>query len=160
MSELLTPTFILILLFSTIRSATPLLFAALGGMFSERSGVINIALEGLMLAGAFTAAVVTYELSNPYVGFIAGMAVGALVAFIFAIAVIKFEADQVVTGFAISLLMLGLPAGPRPRPLLEWNDFEGDPENLRDLLFEPTLFCELVATSAQAATDDLLAEKL
>ena len=110
MSELLTPTFILILLFSTIRSATPLLFAALGGMFSERSGVINIALEGLMLAGAFTAAVVTYELSNPYVGFIAGMAVGALVAFIFAIAVIKFEADQVVTGFAISLLMLGLPA--------------------------------------------------
>jgi simple sugar transport system permease protein len=110
MSEILTPTFILILLFSTIRSATPLLFAALGGMFSERSGVINIALEGLMLAGAFTAAVVTYELSNPYLGFIAGMAVGAIVALIFAFAVIRFEADQVVTGFAISLLMLGLPA--------------------------------------------------
>jgi general nucleoside transport system permease protein len=110
MSELLTPTFILILLFSTIRSATPLIFAALGGMFSERSGVINIALEGLMLAGAFTAAVVTYELNNPYLGFIAGMGIGAVVAMVFAIAVIKFEADQVVTGFAISLLMLGLPA--------------------------------------------------
>lgn len=110
MSELFTPTFILILLFSTIRSATPLIFAALGGMFSERAGVINIALEGLMLAGAFTAAVATYELSNPYLGFIAGMAVGAVVALGFAIAVIKFEADQVVTGFAVSLLMLGLPA--------------------------------------------------
>lgn len=110
MSDVLTPTFLLILLFSTIRLATPLIFAALGGMFSERAGVINIALEGLMLAGAFTAAVVTYELQNPYIGFVAGMAVGAVVALVFAVAVIKFEADQVVTGFAISLLMLGLPA--------------------------------------------------
>ena len=110
MSELLTPTFLLILLFSAIRLATPLIFAALGGMFSERAGVINIALEGLMLAGAFTAAVATYELQNPYLGFLCGIAVGAIVALVFAIAVIKFEADQVVTGFAISLLMLGLPA--------------------------------------------------
>ena len=110
MSEFLTPTIILILLFSTIRSATPLIFAALGGMFSERAGVINIALEGLMLAGAFTAAVATYELQNPYLGFFSAMVVGALVALVFAVAVIKFEADQVVTGFAISMLMLGLPA--------------------------------------------------
>ncbi len=110
MGELLTPTFLLILLFSSIRLATPLIFAALGGMFSERAGVINIALEGLMLAGAFTAAVATYQLQNPYLGFLCGMLVGAAVALVFAIAVIKFEADQVVTGFAISLLMLGLPA--------------------------------------------------
>ncbi|CAN5608415.1 ABC transporter permease [soil metagenome] len=110
MSELFTPSFLMILLFSSIRLATPLIFAALGGMFSERAGIINIALEGLMLAGAFTAAVATYELQNPYLGFLCGMAVGAIVAFIFAIAVIKFEADQVVTGFAVSLLMLGLPA--------------------------------------------------
>lgn len=110
MSELLTPTFALILLFSTIRLATPLIFAALGGLFSERAGVINIALEGLMLAGAFAAAVVTYETSNPYLGFLAGMVAGAIVALVFAIAVIKFEADQVVTGFAISMLMFGLPA--------------------------------------------------
>ena len=103
-------TFFLILLFSTIRLATPLLFAALGGLFSERSGVINIALEGLLLAGAFTAAVVTYETSNPYLGFVAAMASGAFVAAIFAVAVIHFEADQVVAGFAISMLMLGLPA--------------------------------------------------
>ncbi len=110
MGDILTPTFLLILLFSSIRLATPLIFAALGGMFSERAGVINIALEGLMLTGAFTAAVATYELSNPYLGFLCGVAAGAFVALVFAIAVIKFEADQVVAGFAVSLLMLGLPA--------------------------------------------------
>lgn len=110
MSDLITPTFLLILLFSTIRTATPLIFAALGGLFSERAGVINIALEGLMLAGAFTAAVVTYELQNPYIGFLCGLLAGAALAFVYAIAVIKFEADQVVTGFAVSLLMIGLPA--------------------------------------------------
>ncbi len=110
MSEVFTVTFLLIVIFSTIRLATPLIFAALGGMFSERAGVINIALEGLMLSGAFTAAVVTYELNNPYVGFLAGVVTGALVALIYAVAVIKFEADQVVAGFAINILMLGLPA--------------------------------------------------
>jgi simple sugar transport system permease protein len=101
MSELFTGTFLIIVFFSMIRSATPLIFAALGGLFSERSGVINIALEGLMLAGAFTAAVVTYEVKNPYIGFLAGLVTGAVVAAIYAIAVIKFEADQVVAGFAI-----------------------------------------------------------
>lgn len=110
MGELLTPTFLLILFFSTIRLATPLIFAALGGMFSERAGVINIALEGLMLAGAFTAAVTTISWENPYLGLLSAAIVGGLVALVFAVAVIKFEADQVVTGFAISLLMLGLPA--------------------------------------------------
>ncbi|MET0752950.1 MAG: ABC transporter permease, partial [Pyrinomonadaceae bacterium] len=76
--------FSIALIFSTIRFATPLLFAALGGMFSERSGVINIALEGLMLAGAFTAAVVTYETGNPFLGFACGMIAGAILAFFYA----------------------------------------------------------------------------
>jgi simple sugar transport system permease protein len=106
MSEILT----IALLFSAIRSATPLIFAALGGLFSERSGVINIALEGLMLAGAFTAAVITFETGNPYVGLVSGMAAGGVLAFVFAIACIRFEADQVVTGMAINFLMIGLPA--------------------------------------------------
>lgn len=94
---------------SAIRLATPLIFAALGGLFSERSGVINIALEGLMLVGAFTAAVATYELDNPYLGLLCGCVAGAATALVYAVAVIKFEADQVVTGFAINILMLGLP---------------------------------------------------
>lgn len=106
MSEIIT----FALFFSTIRFATPLIFAALGGMFSERSGVINIALEGLMLAGAFTAAVVTYETSNPYFGFLCGMIAGGALAAVYAISVIQFEADQVVSGFGINILMLGLPA--------------------------------------------------
>ncbi len=105
MSELLT----LSLIFSAIRLATPLIFAALGGMFSERSGIINIALEGLMLAGAFTAAVATYELNNSYLGLLCGMAAGGAMALVYAIAVIKFEANQVVAGTAINFLMLGLP---------------------------------------------------
>lgn len=106
MSEILSIAF----LFSTIRFATPLIFAALGGMFSERSGVINIALEGLMLAGAFTAAVITYESGNPFLGFFCALLAGAFLALVYAIACIKFEADQVVAGFGINILMLGLPA--------------------------------------------------
>jgi simple sugar transport system permease protein len=102
--------FTLAMLFSAIRLATPLIFAALGGLFSERAGVINIALEGLMLAGAFTAAVATYELGNPYLGLLCGMAAGAALALIYAVATIKFEADQVVSGMAINFLMFGLPA--------------------------------------------------
>ena len=106
MSEILT----IAMLFSAIRLATPLIFAALGGLFSERSGVINIALEGLMLAGAFTAAVATYELHNPFVGMFCGIVAGAALAYIYAISCIKFQADQVVAGMAINFLMIGLPA--------------------------------------------------
>jgi general nucleoside transport system permease protein len=105
MSELLT----LSLIFAAIRSATPLIFAALGGMFSERAGVINIALEGLMLTGAFAAAVATYQFSNPYLGFLSALLAGAFIALVYAVATIHFEADQVVAGTAINFLMLGLP---------------------------------------------------
>src|SRR5207244_2834400 len=102
--------FTLQLLFSTIRLATPLVLAALGGLYSERSGVINIALEGLMLAGAFTAASVTYYAHSPWVGLGAAILAGALVAYIIALASIRFKADQVVTGTGINIMFLGLPA--------------------------------------------------
>lgn len=98
------------LLFSTIRLATPLVLAALGGLYSERSGVINIALEGLMLAGAFTAASVTYYAENPWVGLGAAIVAGAAVAFVIAFACIRCKADQVVTGTGINILFIGLPA--------------------------------------------------
>lgn len=102
---------------STIRLATPLILAALGGLFSERSGVINIALEGKMLAGAFTAAAVTYAAdvrfgmgnASPWVGLLAGMIAGVFIAAIYAVSCIKFKADQVVSGAAINILMLGIP---------------------------------------------------
>lgn len=98
------------LLFSAVRLATPLLLAALGGMFSERSGVINIALEGMMLAGAFTAAVATHFTGDPWLGLAAAVAAGAAVAGVHAAAAIGFGADQVVSGTAINLLMFGVPA--------------------------------------------------
>ena len=98
------------LLFSMIRLATPLLLAALGGLYSERSGVINIGLEGMMLAGAFTAAVVTHFAGNPWIGLLAAIAVGAVVAFVHAFVCIQCKADQVVTGTAINILFLALPA--------------------------------------------------
>src|SRR5438876_5237727 len=101
--------FTLSLVWSTVRLATPLILAALGGMFSERSGVINIALEGMMLAGAFTAAAVTYAAGNPFVGLAGGMLAGFAIASIHAVACILYKADQVVTGTAINILMIGVP---------------------------------------------------
>src|SRR5918992_4722182 len=105
------------LLASTIRMAAPLILAALGGLFSERSGVINIALEGKMLAGAFTAAAVTYAAdtrlgagsASPWIGLLGGMIAGLFIAVIYAGSCIKFKADQVVSGAAINILMLGIP---------------------------------------------------
>ena len=105
MAELFT----IALFWSMIRLSTPLILAALGGLFSERSGVINIALEGMMLAGAFTAAAVTYATGNPFIGMLAGMGAGLLIAAIHAVACIRYRADQVVTGTAINILMIGMP---------------------------------------------------
>lgn len=109
--------FTLELLWSTIRLAAPLVLAALGGLFSERSGVINIALEGKMLAGAFTAAAVTYAADvklglgsgSPWLGLISAIAAGVFLAAIYGIVCIRFRADQVVSGAALNILMLGIP---------------------------------------------------
>src|SRR5215204_3181505 len=109
--------FTLELLLSTMRLATPLVLAALGGLFSERSGVVNIALEGKMLAGAFTAAAVTYAAdkklgmgsASPCVGLLAAMVAGLFIAVIYAVTCIRFKADQVVSGAAINILMFGVP---------------------------------------------------
>jgi simple sugar transport system permease protein len=98
------------LIASTIRLATPLILAALGGLYSERGGVINIALEGMMLAGAFTAAVVTVFTHSPWAGLLAAVIAGLVVAALHAVVTINYRADQVVSGAAINILFLGVPA--------------------------------------------------
>ncbi|HKX29985.1 MAG TPA: ABC transporter permease [Blastocatellia bacterium] len=98
------------LIASTIRLSIPLIFAALGGLYSERGGVVNIALEGMMLAGAFTAATVTVFTHNPWIGLLAAMLAGLLAAALHAWATIHHRADQVVSGTAINILFLGTPA--------------------------------------------------
>ncbi|HEX9000390.1 MAG TPA: ABC transporter permease [Blastocatellia bacterium] len=98
------------LIASTIRLSTPLILAALGGLYSERAGVINIALEGMMLAGAFTAAAVTVFSHSSLVGVLAAVLAGILVAALHAVATINYRADQVVSGTAINILFLGVPA--------------------------------------------------
>ncbi len=106
MTEILNYT----LIASTLRLSTPLIFAALGGLWSERAGVINIALEGMMLAGAFSAAAVTALTGNAWVGVGAALLAGLMVAWIHASATITWRADHVVSGTAINLLLLGIPA--------------------------------------------------
>ena len=96
------------LLESTLRVSTPLIFAALGGMFSERSGVINIALEGMMLVGAFAAAVGTLATHSPWLGSAWGVGAGVLLALLYGVFVIRLRANQIVAGTAINMLALGL----------------------------------------------------
>ena len=90
------------------RVSLPLVFVACGGIYSERSGVINIALEGLMIAGAFGAAVGTLMTHSPYVGWVMGGVFGILVAALYAYLVIHQRTDQIVTGTAVNMLMMGL----------------------------------------------------
>ena len=97
-------TTITLLIGVTLMYSTPLIFGALGGVISERSGVINIGIEGMMTIGAFVGAAVGYYSGNPWAGVLcAGIAGGAL-ALLHGIASISFRADQTISGVAINLL--------------------------------------------------------
>lgn len=108
MSDFIASVFTLAFVLQTLRITIPYAMAALGGVTSERSGVINIALEGILLTGAFTAAVGAYEAQSITVGVISGALGGVVVGLLYALAVVVFRADQIVSGVAINMLAYGL----------------------------------------------------
>lgn len=93
---------------ATLRLAAPILLAALGGVVSERAGVVNIALEGSMLVGAFVGIVAAEQTDSIVIGVAAAIIAGTLLAGIHAIAAIHWRSDQIVSGMALNILALGL----------------------------------------------------
>ena len=100
--------FIVGLVAAAVRIAAPLIMGALGGILSERAGVFAVGIEGIMLAGAFGAAIATFVTGSSVIGLVAAALAGALLSSLVAIAVTKFRADQMVTGLAINILAFGL----------------------------------------------------
>jgi ABC-type uncharacterized transport system permease subunit len=96
------------LISTSIATAVPLVFAGLGEAVVERSGVINVGVEAMILTGAFAAFVCTCQTHNPFLGVCVGAIAGAAMAAVFATACLKFRANQVVAGTAINILALGL----------------------------------------------------
>ena len=96
------------LLFGSLSLAVPLIFGALGGVISERGGVVNVAIEGQLLAGAFTSAMVASITGQPLLGLLAAMGAGVLVAFVLAAFSIKYFVDQVIVGVVLNVLVSGV----------------------------------------------------
>lgn len=96
------------LLVGTVGLSIPLIFGALGGVISERVGVVNVAIEGQLLAGAFASAVVASLTQNPFAGLLAATVAGVLVSFVLAAFSIKYIVDQVIVGVVLNVLVVGL----------------------------------------------------
>jgi simple sugar transport system permease protein len=92
---------------STLALAIPIAYAALGGVMSERAGVVNVALEGMMATGAFAAVAVSAWSGNAWLGVLAALLCGALLSMLFAWATVYLRADHIVTGLAINILATG-----------------------------------------------------
>lgn len=95
------------LLRTTLQMATPLVLTALGGMYSERSGIVNIGLEGMMLIGAFSAAAATYFSGNPWLGLIVGVFSGGALAAAHAVLCVKLKGNHIVSGTGVILFATG-----------------------------------------------------
>lgn len=98
------------ILAAAIRSGTPVLYAVLGELLTERAGVMNLGLEGVMLVGAFAGFSATRATGNPYIGLLAAFAAGCLIVLIHAFLTISMGTNQVVSGLALSLFGSGLSA--------------------------------------------------
>jgi simple sugar transport system permease protein len=102
--------FFITLIAAGIRSGTGILFASIGEIFAERSGVLNVGIEGMMLMGAVTAYALAFATGNAWLGLGAAVVVGGLMALLFAFVTITLRADQVVSGLALTFLGTGLSA--------------------------------------------------
>ncbi|MBD7957269.1 ABC transporter permease [Microbacterium sp. Sa4CUA7] len=96
------------LLFGAISLSVPLVFGALGGVIGERVGVVNVAIEGQLLLGAFSSALLSSITGNPFIGLLGAMLGGVLVAFVLAAFAIKYLVDQVIVGVVLNVLVTGL----------------------------------------------------
>uniref|UniRef100_A0A7C1JYJ0 ABC transporter permease n=1 Tax=Caldilinea aerophila TaxID=133453 RepID=A0A7C1JYJ0_9CHLR len=102
--------FLITLLAAGIRSGTAILFATIGEIFAERSGVLNLGIEGMMLMGAVSAYGVAFATGNPWLGLGVAVVVGGLMALLHGVVTISLRADQVVSGLALTFLGSGLSA--------------------------------------------------
>jgi simple sugar transport system permease protein len=93
---------------ATLRLSVPIAFAALGGIFAEKSGVINIGLEGLLIIAAFTGIYATDVTGSVWMGLLGGVLASTALAGLFAVVCIEFKADQIIAGLAVWLIALGL----------------------------------------------------
>lgn len=103
MDNILNITFIQELLLSTVRMATPILIVSLAELYSERAGLVNIGLDGIMAFGSLIGFLVGYSTGNPYMGVLAGAIGGVLINMIYAFCVIHLGAEQIVYGMAINI---------------------------------------------------------
>ena len=95
---------------AALRMTTPIAFASLGGIFSERVGIINIGLEGMMLTSAFTGVAASYFSGNPWLGVLAAVLAGGLLGLLHALLTVKLIGDQIVSGTGINIFALGFTA--------------------------------------------------
>ena len=139
-----TYTIIVLLLAATIRVATPLVLAALGGLFSERSGVIALGLEGMMLGAAFASASVSAVSGSAWLGLGAGVAAAVALALVLAVACVTYRGNQVVAAMAVNIMVAGIC----PTLGLAWFDLGGQTPQLEN---PGQRFTELTWPGAHAA---------
>jgi len=108
MNELFSVSVIVGILHSGFRLATPYLYAALGEMIGQRSGVLNLGVDGIMLMGAFSAFWVVFNTGNPWLGLVAAIGVGALMGLLMAVISVTMQAEQGISGIGLYLFGLGL----------------------------------------------------
>jgi len=101
-------TWVVLVIDATLRVSTPLILAAFAGMFAERSGVVDIGLEGKMLGAAFAAAAAAYVTGSAWLGLLAGIGTSVALAMVHAFACVTHRGDQVVSGMALNILVAGL----------------------------------------------------